>query len=36
MAKKEFSFSELDKQLSKIDGFETGSILENNEFSEVS
>jgi len=36
MAKKEFSFLELDKQLSKIDGFETGSILENNEFSEVS
>jgi len=36
MAKKEFSFAELDKQLSKIDGFEMGSILENNEFSEVS
>lgn len=36
MAKKEFSFAELDKQLSKIDGFETGSILETNEFSEVS
>ena len=36
MAKKEFSFTELDKQLSKIDGFEMGSILENNEFSEVS
>jgi RecA/RadA recombinase len=35
MAKKEFSFAELDKQLSKIDGFEMGSILENNEFSEV-
>jgi RecA/RadA recombinase len=36
MAKKEFSFAELDKQLSKIDGFEMGSILEDNEFSEVS
>ena len=35
MAKKEFSFAELDKQLSKIDGFAMGSILENNEFSEV-
>jgi len=35
MAKKEFSFTELDKQLSKIDGFEMGSILEENEFSEV-
>jgi RecA/RadA recombinase len=35
MAKKEFSFAELDKQLSKIDGFEMGSILEENEFSEV-
>jgi RecA/RadA recombinase len=35
MAKKEFSFAELDKQLSKIDGFESGSLLENNEFSEV-
>jgi RecA/RadA recombinase len=35
MAKKEFSFSDLDKQLSKIDGFEMGSILEHNEFSEV-
>lgn len=33
---KTFSFSELDKQLSKIEGFETGSILENNDFSEVS
>ena len=33
--KKEFSFLELDKQLSKIDGFEMGSILEENEFSEV-
>lgn len=31
-----FSFEELDKQLSKIDGFEMGSILETNEFSEVS
>jgi RecA/RadA recombinase len=35
MAKKEFSFLELDKQLSKIDGFETGSILETNEFSKT-
>jgi len=35
MAKKEFSFAELDKQLSKIEGFEMGSILENNMFSEV-
>jgi RecA/RadA recombinase len=35
MAKKEFSFAELDKQLSKIDGFEMGSILENNKFSEI-
>lgn len=35
MAKKDFSFAELDKQLSKIDGFESGSLLENNEFSEV-
>lgn len=35
MAKKEFSFAELDKQLSKIEGFESGSILETNEFSEV-
>jgi len=35
MAKKEFSFADLDKQLSKIDGFEMGSILENNMFSEV-
>ncbi len=35
MAKKEFSFAELDKQLSKIDGFEMGSLLETNEFSEV-
>jgi RecA/RadA recombinase len=32
---KTFSFEELDKQLSKIDGFETGSILETNEFSKV-
>ena len=31
-----FSFLELDKILSKIDGFEMGSILETNEFSEVS
>ena len=35
MAKKEFSFLDLDKQLSKIEGFEMGSILETNEFSEV-
>jgi RecA/RadA recombinase len=35
MAKKEFSFADLDKQLSKIDGFEMGSLLETNEFSEV-
>jgi hypothetical protein len=35
MAKKEFSFAELDKSLSKIEGFEMGSILENNDFSEV-
>ena len=36
MAKTEgFSFAELDKQLSKISGFETGSLLENNSFSEV-
>jgi len=34
-SKKEFSFLELDKQLSKIEGFEAGSILEENEFSEV-
>jgi len=34
--KKEFSFLELDKALSKIDGFEMGSVLETNEFSEVS
>ena len=34
--KKEFSFLDLDKQLSKIEGFEAGSILEENEFSEVS
>jgi RecA/RadA recombinase len=33
---KTFSFEDLDKQLSKISGFETGSILETNEFSEVS
>jgi len=31
-----FSFADLDKQLSKIDGFETGSILTENTFSEVS
>ena len=35
MAKKEFSFAELDKSLSKIDGFEMGSILETNEFSKT-
>lgn len=34
MAKKEFSFLDLDKQLSKIEGFEMGSILETNDFSE--
>jgi RecA/RadA recombinase len=33
---KTFSFQELDKSLSKIEGFETGSILEINDFSEVS
>jgi hypothetical protein len=32
---KEFSFLELDKELSKISGFETGSILQDNNFSEV-
>ena len=36
MAKTEgFSFAALDKELSKISGFETGSLLENNSFSEV-
>jgi RecA/RadA recombinase len=30
-----FSFASLDKELSKISGFETGSLLENNSFSEV-
>ena len=36
MAKNEgFSFAALDKELSKISGFETGSLLENNSFSEV-
>jgi len=36
MAKTEgFSFAALDKELSKIAGFETGSLLENNSFSEV-
>ena len=36
MAKTEgFSFTDLDKQLSKISGFETGSLLETNTFSEV-
>ena len=33
---KTFSFLDLDKTLSKISGFEMGSILETNEFSEVS
>ncbi len=32
---KEFSFLDLDKELSKIDGFETGSILSDNTFSQV-
>jgi RecA/RadA recombinase len=32
---KEFSFLDLDKELSKINGFETGSILSENTFSEV-
>ncbi len=32
---KEFSFLDLDKELSKITGFETGSILSENSFSEV-
>ncbi len=32
---KEFSFLDLDKELSKIGGFETGSILSENTFSEV-
>lgn len=32
---KEFSFLDLDKELSKIKGFETGSILTENSFSEV-
>ena len=32
---KEFSFLALDKELSKISGFETGSILQENNFSEV-
>ena len=30
-----FSFAQLDKELSKISGFETGSILSENSFSEV-
>jgi len=34
--KKSFSFLDLNKKLSKIEGFEMGSILENNEFSEPS
>jgi RecA/RadA recombinase len=32
---KEFSFLDLDKELSKINGFETGSILSENTFSQV-
>ena len=32
---KEFSFLNLDKELSKISGFETGSILTDNTFSQV-
>ena len=32
---KPFSFLDLDKELSKIEGFELGSILSNNSFSEV-
>jgi RecA/RadA recombinase len=32
---KPFSFLDLDKELSKIEGFELGSILSNNTFSEV-
>jgi len=32
---KEFSFLDLDKELSKINGFESGSILSENTFSEV-
>jgi RecA/RadA recombinase len=32
---KEFSFLDLDKELSKISGFETGSILADNTFSDV-
>jgi len=35
VASKGFSFMDLDKELSKISGFETGSILANNTFSEV-
>jgi hypothetical protein len=35
VASKGFSFLDLDKELSKISGFETGSILANNTFSEV-
>lgn len=34
-SKSEFSFLDLDKQLSKISGFETGSVLSENTFSEV-
>ena len=33
--KSEFSFLDLDKELSKISGFETGSVLAENSFSEV-
>ena len=32
---KPFSFLDLDKELSKIEGFELGSILYNKSFSEV-
>ena len=32
---KPFSFLDLDKELSKIEGFELGSLLANNSFSEV-
>lgn len=35
VASKGFSFMDLDKELSKINGFETGSILATNNFSEV-
>jgi hypothetical protein len=35
MATKEFSFLDLDKALSKMPGFEMGSILETNTFSQT-